>query len=236
MPDEFSPSLEDLARRSTGVQQWQQAIEQNRQRGTTVPQRLSGLASGLGQVANMAWEGSLPAQLRNMYQALQQGAAPEDLAGQSFNAAMRMLDYGVAMPGTAIPRGALGSLRLRRTWQSDNDALGHYHRKFAMHNEAGQPVGEIYFTYNARTNELHVNSMMSNKTSPLGEGSTGKQLNPRAWSLGPAELQSLAPEIRREFPFAKTLVFERASGAISKDKEVAPVLRRRLPWADEDQT
>jgi hypothetical protein len=93
--DGLSRSLQSLAdeRRPSGTQQWQRAIQQDPR--TTILQRLGGLASGLADIANRAWEASLPAHLRDMYRDLQAGAVPEDLAGRSMDAALRMLDYGL---------------------------------------------------------------------------------------------------------------------------------------------
>jgi hypothetical protein len=240
--DPLNPTLADIMRRR-GAQTASRNEIAEQMLPPTVAQhmapftaRLGGLQSGLADIVNRSIEASPPVQIHNMYEQLQQGARPEDLAGRSFRTAFDMALWGL---GGTIPSNAAGSLRLRKitTMGHDNDLLGKYNRHYEIYQGSNSvPIGGMAFTYDARTKELYVDWMGTERSSPV-KGTTAEELNENAWSLGPAELMTLGPEIRREFPFAKTLVFERSSGARTAGEnpgEIRPLLRRRLPWADED--
>ena len=204
MPDDpLSSSLTALARRQSGHQQWQNAIQDYQGRAATIPQRAAGLARGATSLAGLAWNASLPAQLRDMYRDLQAGARPEDLAGRSFDAAMRMLDYGVAMPGAGIPKNALGSLTMRRTGELQHE-FGSVHSVDFL-NASGERTLNGTLGLSKDGTRLH----FSNLHFPFGHP---LENSPRG-AIGIAEIRGLLPELRKQFPTAKRLTFDHTTGA-----------------------
>lgn len=104
MPDDFSPSLDNLARRQTGTQQWQTAIEQQRQRDLVRPS----MGEQLGDVVNRIIAGNPIMQMAQLYRDLSEGrvdvTSPE-AAGRGLWSAMGMA--GAGMP--YAEQGALGA-------------------------------------------------------------------------------------------------------------------------------
>jgi hypothetical protein len=217
MPDEFSPSLGDLAvpRRPTALQQWQQAVNQNRQQqqryGTESQQRLSGLPSGLADVASRAWEGSLPAHLRDMYRDLQAGAAPEDLAGQSFDAALGMLGYGMGIPGGELDANTLAALRMRRRDVMPGEKLMNYWGGTRHHliDDAGNVAGfvdvkrvtpaDAYLYkgnkgYDPNKIGAYIGMIGRDENQPFGGGRGGYN------KVGADEIRSMLPELLKHYP------------------------------------
>jgi hypothetical protein len=239
--DPLNPTLADIMRqRSAQPGERNQIAEQMlpptvSQRMQPFTQRLEGLQSGLEDVAGRAYEASLPARLRDIYQSLQAGAAPEDLAGPSFDAAVRMMEYG----GFAgMPRNALGTLTLRRTSNFEKPGpfgRGYIERSFSMHDSSGKDVGNVIATYDPYERNLHIEWMGTDLPTRAAPGSRGVRANPHSFALGPGELHSLGPEIQREFPMAKTITFQRDSGVTALGKEgPARTIKRQLPWAEDE--
>lgn len=103
MPDDFSPSLDNLARRQSGTQQWQTAIEQQRQRALVRPS----MGEQLGNVVNRIIAGNPLMQMAQLYQDIYEGRVDP----ASPQAAGRGLWSALSLAGAGMPyaqRGALG--------------------------------------------------------------------------------------------------------------------------------
>jgi hypothetical protein len=215
--------------------------------------RLQGLSSGLEDVATRAVHSSPVGQIHDMYQQLQAGALPEDLAGQSFRTALDMLLWGT---GEAIPENALGVLKLRRRPQHlqpsepgvpfSIDEPYYGGTRHDMLDEAGQSVGYVDTEYLPSIDPhragrfpvsgkkgVYVHMIQSSKTSPLTFKSAAKRGNRLASSIGVEDIKSLAPVIAEQFPEAEFMGGYRVSGVHADEKDPhiwVPLTRfRRTP-------
>lgn len=238
---EFSPSLADIMRRRSAESQEPNQIAAQMlpptvaQRMEPITRRLTGLQSGIEDVANYAYEGSLPAHLRNMYQQLQAGAAPEELAGQGFDAALRMLGYGIAMPGGELDANTLAALRMRRKTVMPGEKLGNYFGGTRHHliNDSGNIAGFVDVSeiaagsgkgkyYDPTKKGLYIHMIGKDEQAPFagGHGSYNQ--------VGMDEIRSMLPEIAREFPEVEQVGGFRVGGARSGHAETVWVPLSRI--------
>lgn len=104
MPDDFSPSLDNLARRQSGTQQWQTAIEQQRQRDLVRPS----MGERIGDVVNRVIAGNPLMQMGQLYRDIYEGRVDPT----SPQAAGRGLWSALSMAGAGVPytqRGVSGT-------------------------------------------------------------------------------------------------------------------------------
>jgi len=108
----------------------------------------------------------------------------------------------------------LGALKLRARFRTGiKDRLGNEFQAFAVQNEKGNGVGEMHVDYMPDEKRIHVNNIQSYLGSPSFVQGRGARNNENAWSLGPADMQSVIKELMDYYPEAKTISGHRVSGA-----------------------
>lgn len=136
MPEEnpLSPSLEGIARRQSGTQQWQGAIEQQRQREAMAPSTGQQVGDIINWNLNRALTGNPLAMVGQMYQDIRSGklssGTPEGAARSAKTALALLLEgsmagqqgYGTGMRGGVRPHefgahGQAGMAELIDAWR-----------------------------------------------------------------------------------------------------------------------
>lgn len=125
-----------------------------------------------------------------------------------------------------LPFGGLGTLRMARIAPGEKritvSNFGGKDEWSLWSKETGKKLGEMYTNYDKDTNQLKVEYMTGDWS---GSGIKHNLNEPRSWTIGTHELQTLRPEILREYPNIDTLKLTRIGG-VFKESPVTLTYKR----------
>lgn len=185
-----------------------------------ISQQLGDIASKGAQGARGAWDWA-----NERARTAMTGGVSEESIRAADDLLAQMLGWGSL---TGAETGALGALKMTRMIPSE--------KKWALHNfgsndewnlhskETGKKMGELYTTFHPDQKQLHVNYMTTDYPS-WEKYKLDSPVDQRSWGMGTHELQTLGPEVLREYPDIDTLKFSRIGGAF-KDRPVTLTYKR----------